>query len=147
MSCIATACGGCPEWIITLAYVGGIVLYAILGILLFFIIKSFKEDIDWELIIFFIILWPLIIAGGIAFAVIYYIGGYIFKFFTHCIVGADKHDLKLLEDKITNKIDTKITKEDNKIMNYLEYDYVPPKPMRKKPAKDKKSKVSKKGKK
>ena len=147
MSCIATACGGCPEWVITLAYVGGIVLYVIAGILLFFLIKSFKNDIDWEVIIFFILIWPLIIAGGIAFAVIYYVGGYIFKFFAMPIVGVDKFDLKESEDRITNKIDTKITKEDNKIMNYLEYDYVPKKPIRKKPAKDKKSKVSKKGKK
>ena len=136
--CSSAACAACPEWILTLALVGGIIVYAIIGAVIFFIIKSFKEDIDWELIIVCILLWPIIIAGGIAFAVIYYIGGYFLKLFAMPIVGADKHDLKVLENNIGRKIDKEITREDNKIMNYLEYDYTPPKPVRKKAKADKK---------
>jgi hypothetical protein len=57
------------------------------------------------------------------------------------IIGADKYDLKDLE----NKVDTKIEKGDEKVMDYLKYEY---KPSRKEAVKVKeKAKPSKKVKK
>ena len=149
--CIATACGGCPEWIVALAWVGGALIYAIIGALIFAIIKSFKDDIDFEFIIMCIIAWPLIIICGIVVAIFYYVGGYLFRLFALPIIAVDKHDLKVSEDRIIDKIDTKITREDNKIMDYLENDYVQPKRAKKveksvkdKTVKDKTIKVDKK---
>lgn len=146
---IDAVCQSLPGWILGLAVIGGIVLYGIVGFLIYQIIKAFKEDLDSELVVLFIIFWPIIIVGGIAVAILYYVVGYIFKFFAYPIVGVDKADLRESEDRIIDKIDAKIDREDNKIMNYLESEYVPPKPVEpKKSAKDKaKASKKKKGKK
>ena len=151
---ISAVCQSLPEWILGLSIIGGIVSYLALGLFVVFIVKLIKDNIDIELLVLALIFWPIVIIGGIVIGVgsvvasiVYYVGGYLFKLFAMPIVGADKHDLKVLEDNISNKIDTKITKEDNKIMNYLEHDYVPPKPVRAKKEKDKapaKNKASKK---
>ncbi len=137
--CLDAACEGAPYWVVGLAVIGGIVIYALIGWIIYSIIKSFKDDLDADFIILCIIFWPIIIGGAIVYSIVYYGFGYIFKFFAMPIVGADKHDLRVLEDNIVDKMDTKITREDNKIMNYLENDYVPPKPVRKAktPSKDK----------
>ncbi len=145
---IDAACQSLPDWLLGLALIGGIVLYCVAGYLIYQLIKAFKEDIDTDIIVLVIILWPIIIVGGIAVAIFYYVFGYIFKFFAMPIVGADKADLRESEDRIIDKIDAKIDREDNKIMKYLEYDYVPPKPAKaKKPVKEKAKASKKKGKK
>ena len=138
---ISAACQSLSEWIVGLAVIGGIVVYALIGAFIFLVIQAFAEDLDWEFILLCIFVWPIIIAGGIVYAIIYYIGGYLFKLFAMPIVVVDKYDLKVSEDKIMDKI----ALEDNKIMEYLECDYVPPKKSRK-PTKAKSTK-KKKGKK
>ena len=110
--CISGVCG-CPDWIITLAIIGGGLIYALLGALIFVIVKSFKDDLDWEFIIMFICLWPLIIAVAVIGAVGYYFA----RLIAMPIIGADKHDLRVLEDKVEDKIDDK--------MNHLKYKYKP----------------------
>jgi len=109
----------CPDWILSLAVIGGAIIYALIGVLIFFLIKSVKDDLEMECILLFIFLWPLIIAGAIAYGVVYY----IVRLIAMPIIGADKYDLKDLE----GKMERKITREDNKILDYLKYDYKPPK--------------------
>lgn len=109
----------CPDWIMSLAVVGGVLIYALMGMLIFLIVKAFKDDLEWDYVILFIFLWPFIIVVAVVLAVVYYIS----RLIAMPIVGADKHDLRQLERKMENKI----TREDNKIMNYLEYEYKPPK--------------------
>ena len=107
-------------------------------------LEAFKEDIEPGFIIVCFFFWPILIVGAIVACVAYY----VFRLIAMPIIGADKYDLKVLGDKMEDTIDTKITREDNKIMRYLESDYVPPKAKRKakEPAKVSKKKV-KKGKK
>jgi len=132
--CVDGVCS-CPDWIITLAVIGGAIIYALVGLLIFVIVKAFKEDLEWDYVVLFIFLWPFIIIGAILSAILYYIG----RLIAMPIIGADKYDLKDLERKMENKI----THEDNKIYDYLEYDY---KPSRKKAVKGK-TKTKKKAKK
>ena len=106
--CIDGACG-CPEWIITLAIIGGALVYALVGFLVFMIVKSFKDDLEWEYVLLFILLWPLIIAGAVLGAVAYYFG----RLIAMPIIGATKDDLKELEDNVDDK------------MNHLRYEYKP----------------------
>ena len=164
---ISAVCQSLPEWILGLSIIGGITAYILVGLLVAFIVKVIKDNVDWDMFILALIFWPIVIVGGIAYvvfeiakvvvsaiaAIFYYVAVYIVKFFAMPIVGVDKHDLKVSEDRILDTIDTKITREDNKIMKYLEYDYVPKKPVRakkdkavkaEKPAKDKASKKKKK---
>ena len=142
--CVDAACAGCPEWVITLAVVGGALIYVLIGFLIYSIIKAFIEDIDSDFVIICIFFWPILIVGAVVVGIVYYIA----RLIAMPIIGADKYDLKVLGDKMEDTIDTKITREDNKIMRYLESDYVPPKAKRKakEPAKVSKKKV-KKGKK
>ncbi len=145
-------CQNLPEWIFGLSIVGGIVVYLIVGFLVACLVKLLKDEINMDLLILALIFWPIVIVVGIAVAVVsavsaifYYVAVYLVKFFALPVTAVDKHDLRVAEDRILDKIDTKITREDNKIMKYLEYDYVPPKKVRKakKPAKDKASKKKK----
>lgn len=129
---------GCPDWIITLAGIGGLVMYILFGVLIFAMVKSFKDDIEIGWIVFFIIFWPLIIAGGIIAAVLYY----IVRLITFPIVGVDKFDLKDFE----RKVDNKIALESNKIEKCLK-ENKSSKRGREKPEKSIKGKPIKKGKK
>lgn len=125
----------CPDWVVTLAVLGGVIIYALIGALIFVIVKAIKEDLEWDYVVVFIFLWPLIIVGAIAGAFLYYIA----RLIAMPIIGADKYDLKDLERKMESKID----RGDDKIKDYLEY-Y---KPSRKKPTKSVKGKAKKKAKK
>jgi len=149
--CMDAACYGCPDWVVTLAVIGGILVYALIGWLIYNLIKAMWKDLDDGLMILCIIFWPIIIAGGIVVlvgsaiaAIIYYVGGYLFKLFMGPVINVDKADLRASEDRIIAKIDTKITKEDNKIMDYLEYDYTPKKLVKAKAPKKAKAKAGKK---
>jgi len=116
--CIDGVCH-CPDWINFLAIIGGALIYCLIGFLIFLLVKFIKEDIDWGYIVLFIILWPAVIAMAIAYGVIWFIG----RIITMIIIGATKDDLRDLE----HKMESKITRGDDKIKNYLEYDYQPPK--------------------
>ena len=144
---ISAVCTSLPEWIFGLSIIGGLVVYIFIGLLVAYIVKLFKDNLDFEVFILALIFWPIVIVGGIAVgiisgvaAIIYYVVTYLIKLFAMPIVGVDKHDLKVAEDKILDKIDTKITREDNKIMDYLEYDYVPKKSKKVKTLENKKEK-------
>jgi hypothetical protein len=124
--------GACsvPEWIITLAFIGGALIYALVGALIFVIIKSFKEDLEWDSITFFMVFWPIIIVVSVVMAVIYYFA----RLIAMPIVGTDKSDLKDLERKVNTdikdlerKVNTDIKEEDKKVMDYLKYEYKPSK--------------------
>ena len=61
----------------------------------------------------FIFAWPIIIAGAVLGAVLYYFG----RLIAMPIIGATKDDLKVLEDNVDDKIEDE--------MNHLKYKYKP----------------------
>ena len=132
----------CPDWIVTLAVIGGFIVYAIIGLLIFAIVKSCKDDIEWEWILFFIFLWPAAIILSIMGAVVWF----IFRTITIIIMGVTKEDLVDLKDEIVVEVDNKVKHEDKKIMDYLKYEYKPSR-KKKEDAKAVKSKSDNKGKK
>lgn len=136
VECIA----GCPQWILALAVIGGIILYALIGAAIYYIVKAFKEDLEDEIIILFIFAWPLVVFFGIVFAA----GWYISRLISMPIVGADKEDLANLK----REVNTNIREGDNKVMEYLKYEYKPSKKGKvEKPVKKEETKKSKKKKK
>lgn len=146
-------CRSLPDWIFGLSVIGGLVVYLIIGLLVAYMVKLWKDNINIDIFILVLIFWPAAVIVGIAIgvvsavsAILYYVCGYIFKLFAGPIINVDKADLRASEERIIDSIDTKITREDNKIMDYLEYDYVPSKAKKKakKPVKAKKAKAVKK---
>lgn len=129
---IDAGCANAPEWFTSLAVIGGLVIYVLIGALIFFIVKSFKDDLDWDYIALFIVAWPIIFVAVIGGAIVYYFA----RLIAMPIIGADKYDLKELEDKVEDKIETEI--------DHLKYDY---KPLVVKKAKPSKKKAKKKAKK
>jgi len=128
MGVCETGISCCPDWIITLAIIGGAIIYALIGLLIFTIVKSFKEDLEWDFVILFVFVWPVIIAAAVVGAIVYYFA----KLIAMPIIGADKYDLRKLKDKMDYKIESEI--------DHLEYKYKPLNVKKTKPSKKKKAK-------
>ncbi len=66
--------GSCPEVVILLAWIGGVVIYLLIGCLIGAIVSELAKDkskSDREtLVVFSIILWPIAIAAGIIYVVV-----------------------------------------------------------------------------
>ena len=150
--CFTEACVGCPDWVVGLSFIGAIVVYLFLGWILYKLAKEIWENLDEFLARMILIFWPVAILVGIVFlimsgvcSIIYYVGWYLIRLFGLPIYAADKADLVKME----RKLDRKITEGDSSIREYMDTEYVPPKPVRKakKPTKPKKPSKKKKAKK
>jgi len=132
--CFTDACLGCPDWVVMLSVIGAVVVYLFLGWILYKLAKEIWENLDEVLAGLIFIFWPVAILVGVVFlimsaigSVIYYVGWYLIRLFGLPIYAADKADLVKMERKIDRKID----EGDSKIREYIDTEYVPPKPVRK----------------
>ena len=150
--CFTEACVGCPNWVVSLSFIGAIVVYLFVGWILYRLAKEIWENLDEFLSAMILIFWPMaiivgmmVVIGSALSSVIYYVGWYLIRLFGLPIYAADKADLVKME----RKLDRKITEGDSSIREYMDTEYVPPKSVRKakKPTKPKKPSKKKKAKK
>ena len=139
--CLNASCAGCPEWVVSLAFIGGVVVYAFTVWLAYKIIKEILGDIEFGAILLLAIFWPLALVGCVAYGIVWY----IIRLISMPVVGADKEDLRRMENKLEDQIDSGDNKVRNYVRNFVE-DYEPPKSV-KKPRKKAAKKASKKTKK
>jgi len=145
--CFTEACVGCPNWVVSLSFIGAIVVYLFVGWILYRLAKEIWENLDEFLSAMILIFWPMaiivgmmVVIGSALSSVIYYVGWYLIRLFGLPIYAADKADLVKMERKIDRKID----EGDSKIREYMDTEYIPPKPVRKPKKETKPKKPSKK---